>query len=474
MANPENTFDVIVVGGGAAGAVCAATLAARGAHTLLVAETRELGRNLRSPIVDGHRAIIQHPWWHVGWGGGAWARVMREHNLPARVHLETDAVLGVRGGARITLPTVLSAKSVSDALFAILPVEDENIRSGVERALYHALAIPYEELFALADKPFTEWLDDIGADPISKMMMVQLGAMFTSLSAESIPDHLSVFGAVASLRSFLGGESWTCVIEPDAQTGLVWPLGEAVKKYGSEVWTGTAVARIVVVDGRAVGVEMKDGRTARAAHVAMAVGNPRLPALLDPLPSELRAPLEKESPLALDEVFVLTLLKQPLVDVKTFLILVDPSTGGLVWIAPSSTVAPWFSPDDRQLVPVWIKDLPGKAALDDAAVDEYVDTVLEELYPGWTEAIDARTHLRHGHHWLNPAYLGPKVPRRSPTVDALWYVGEGTTPVGGLGLEQAAHAGYTGALEIVDSLGLSRDIDPTRVVGAFATEAAVL
>src|SRR5438309_1799748 len=58
-------FEAIVVGGGTAGAVCAATLALRGVHTLLIAETAQLGHNLRSVEVDGHRGATQHPWWHI-------------------------------------------------------------------------------------------------------------------------------------------------------------------------------------------------------------------------------------------------------------------------------------------------------------------------------------------------------------------------------------------------------------------------
>jgi hypothetical protein len=148
LTNPTE-FDVAVVGGGIAGAVCAATLAQRGARTLLIAETKNLGHNTRSVNVDGHLIQIQPPVWAFAWnGGGVWARVIREQNLETKIHLPPEAEIRVRGSSKRTrIPLLLSAKSICDALFSWLGVElDHETRIGVERVMQTGLLIPPAEL----------------------------------------------------------------------------------------------------------------------------------------------------------------------------------------------------------------------------------------------------------------------------------------------------------------------------------------
>ena len=54
-ANPE----VVVVGAGIAGLACAGTLVLEGHDTLLIAETPEVGWNLRPVEVEGNRGYVQ-------------------------------------------------------------------------------------------------------------------------------------------------------------------------------------------------------------------------------------------------------------------------------------------------------------------------------------------------------------------------------------------------------------------------------
>jgi phytoene dehydrogenase-like protein len=448
----DDDLDVIVVGGGAAGAVCAASLALRGARTLLVAETDRLGHNFRSVELDGHRAIIQNPSWHFAWGGGNWARVVREQNLASRVHLTPPIWAKVRGGGtRVRLPVMLSAATTCDALFQLLPIPvDDEARAGVERVLHAGYRIPPEELFLMHDVSLGEWLDDVDASDLARLVLEFLAAAIVGLPAEFCRDKLSVFGTFVHIRTYLGGEGIPAIIEPDTQIGFVEPLGERVEALGGRVWRGTHVERVLVEDGRVRGVRMVDGRTAVADQVAMAVGNTRLPALFDALPSELRAPLEKEAAYRHHQLMVLTLLERPVLDLRGYLVLQDPATGSNVWGVPLHETAPWNSPDDRQLVLQW---WGGHAESDPAKVLAYLDEVFEEEFPGWTAAIGTRACIDRRHHWMNPCYTGPKVPRRSPTIDGLWYVGESTEPVAGIALEQATYAGYSGALEIAGVLG---------------------
>lgn len=450
----DSDFDVIVVGGGCAGAVSAATLALRGMRTLLIAETAKLGHNVRSVEIGGHQAIVQHPLWHFAYGGGNWTRIIREQNLPTRVHVPPHPTMTIRGsGRRSTVPVVCSAKATCDLLFDLFPMPvDDATKANVERVLHAGLSISPEELFLLHDLALNDWLDQQGADDVTKMVVRQLGASFSGLSPEHVGTKFSVFGTFVHIRVFISGEGLPAFIEPDAQRGFIEPLATRVEEFGGEVWRRTHVDRIVIQDGRARGVRMADGRSARADIVAIAVGNPRMKAIFPELPAELEGPLRKEAALVQSDLSIVTLLDRPVVDVTSYFMIADPATGQNMWFCPLHAMSPWNSPDDRQLCLIWGAAGEGYQ-VGEEKLEEYLDYVCEDEFPGWRDAIFAREHISHRHHWMNPCYTGPKVPRRSPSVEGLWYVGEGTAPVAGIGLEQASYAGYYGALEIAETLG---------------------
>jgi hypothetical protein len=82
----------------------------------------------------------------------------------------------------------------------------------------------------------------------------------------------------------------------------------------------------------------------------------------------------------------------------------------------------------------------------------HMHDLCEELFPGWHEAIDATVGVEHRHMWTGPMFAGPKIPRRIPSVDGLWYVADSSVPVFGLGLDAAASTGYMGAHEMLEAL----------------------
>lgn len=238
----RNEFDAIVVGGGIAGAVCAATLAQRGAHVALIAETKKLGHNTRSVEVDGHLVQIQPPVWAFAWnGGGMWARVIREQNLPTKIHMPPEAEIGVRGSNELTrIPLLLSAKSICDALFEWLGVElDSDTRAKVESVMQQGLLIPSAELCEMHDYALADWLDDLKADDLTRQVVLNFSAMMAGLPVESVVQHFSVYGAFATIRlTLLTGEGTVVNMEPDIPQGLIYPLAERVQEYGGEVLTG--------------------------------------------------------------------------------------------------------------------------------------------------------------------------------------------------------------------------------------------
>jgi phytoene dehydrogenase-like protein len=119
-------------------------------------------------------------------------------------------------------------------------------------------------------------------------------------------------------------------------------------------------------------------------------------------------------------------------------------------------MAPWNHTEHsqgKQVAVVWGSRGRAEGLASQQEFEDYLDDVGERTFPGWKSATIAKSYISHAHHWMNPLYIGPKVPRRSPTYESLWYCGDGTTPVSGLASEQAAFAGRHGAESILIALG---------------------
>jgi hypothetical protein len=81
-----------------------------------------------------------------------------------------------------------------------------------------------------------------------------------------------------------------------------------------------------------------------------------------------------------------------------------------------------------------------------------LNQICEELFPGFTEATEVQTTQRHRHHWIGPLLHGPRLPSRDPEINGLWFSGDGSRPVAGLGVEAASSAGLLRGNAIADSL----------------------
>ncbi len=87
----------------------------------------------------------------------------------------------------------------------------------------------------------------------------------------------------------------------------------------------------------------------------------------------------------------------------------------------------------------------------DGAIKKLVD-LQEEMYPGFNNATVERKEQTHKHHWLNPLTHGPKLPAQSSDYPALYFAGDGSTPIMGLGVEGAGQAGTIQARQIAADL----------------------
>jgi hypothetical protein len=342
-----------------------------------------------------------------------------------------------------------SAKSLVEVFAKFSPIPLDGIREPLEKVLHAALAISFEELLTMDRIPFATWLTEQGADEMVSFLLLTFAGNVALLTADEAREHLSVFGALGPLRTMLCGEGILCVVAPDAREGIAIPIAHEIEQRGGAVWRGRRVERVLIEDGRAVGVRLLDGTEVRAPAVAIAAGNPRIPALFEELPAEVEAALAYKAGTDRREFCLFTVLDQPVIPPRggRYLAVLNTDFTFLQWDWPLHEIAPWSTKEGQQFL-VSERLLPQPAV--DAfggpdAVYEDMIALNEELYPGFKGAIVDMVKDSHKHHWLSPLHVGPKLPRTVDSIPGLWFVGDGSTPVGGVYSEAATSAGMLAA-----------------------------
>ena len=109
----------------------------------------------------------------------------------------------------------------------------------------------------------------------------------------------------------LCGEGTVPIIEPNIREGLCIPLAHAIEDGGGEVRRRAKVAQVQTGDGRVTRVVLADGSEIDASLVAIATGNPRIPALLDPVPPEVVPAIEYLDSVDMQDFNQFHLLREP-------------------------------------------------------------------------------------------------------------------------------------------------------------------
>jgi phytoene dehydrogenase-like protein len=458
----DESFDVVVIGGGLAGICCAGELVLEGVRTLLISESKEVGLAIRSRMVAGNRAIMQGPTYQVGWGGGWWPTLVRRLNVPVRVPNgfgPADYNLAIEGNPEVLrVPqSVCSAAGLTEALGEVFPFP-AGAMGEVERILDSALAIPYPQLLRMHDVPLVQWLEDQKADEFVAHFMLMIAAAFNASTStpEFSRENSSVFGAIGVLRSCFCGEAVFGYVYPDHREGMAMPLARAIEHRGGAVWRGRHVSHVNTVDGRVRSVILDDDTEIKTQNVAMACSNSRIRSLLDPLPPEVERPLSHGEKNAHKTFFVFGVLDKPAVPSDQCVGVLSPEGSMVQWMMPVHSLAPWCVQPGKQLVvsgtAIQVDELKNHGGED--AIYARLHNVTDCYYPGYKDALVATDALTHpsGNLWFGPVFTGPKLPRSVESVDGLWFVGENSTPVGGIWMEAAASAGILGARQIFAAL----------------------
>lgn len=451
----EEPFDVVVVGAGAAGVCCAGELVVQGLRPLLICETPDVGWALRSVIVDGNRGFVQHPIWQIGWGGGWWYTLARQLNAPVQFHVPPPLQLLMREtGTRHPLYPCASAAAIFSVFAQLAPVPIDPIREEFERVVGEILALPWPQLLELTDTPLATWLAEHGADPVLQMVLSLLFANVTETTPAVALEYLSAFGAFAMLRGLVCGEAPAVSVAPDVREGVLVPLAQAIERRGGQVRRGCRVGQVTVDGDRVTGLALASGEEIRSDVVVLATGTRRVPALLPFLPPEVEAAAAHSASLGRQDICTYTVLGDAVVDLEHITMVADADGSNLAYLFPMHAVAPWSTQPGKQMLvaqafyPRAQFDALGGA---DGAARHLLD-LQDELFPGFAKATDATASLTHRHYWLDPLVHGPKLPSTTDAIGGLWFAGDGSTPIGGIGVDGAAGAGVLRARSVAQSL----------------------
>ncbi len=221
---------------------------------------------------------------------------------------------------------------------------------------------------------------------------------------------------------------------------------------GCPVLRGRKVARVIVENGRAVGVALQDGDEVRGRAVALATSTFRVPKLLDTIPGEVTAAVDYARGHLGHDACTYSLLDKPVVPLKNMTMVGDQFGNNLAYLFPMQAIAPDSTEPGKYLLAAQAQFSPADYAAiggHDGAVKKLLD-LQEELYPGFESATVERKEQTHKHHWINPLTHGPKLPRRCEDIPGLYFAADGSVP---FGVEGAGQAGTMRAKLIAADLG---------------------
>lgn len=400
--------DCVVIGAGIGGLAAAARLAAAGLRPLVVEQRDRVGGRFSSSDVEGFRIST-----------GAVA-VECDGVLE-----ETFTLLDVPFDVRPPEPAVVFRINGRDRGFAggWRQIFETFVARGarIAAAMRENLGRPGDE----TGPSLRDWLAGYTEHRT-------LHGIFQSLAASIFAVNADEISARAFFEHFMRrGGFKRFGFAPRGCLGLLEPLAGALAARGGEVWTGTAVERVLVREGAVAGIICRRGAEATEVRTPVVVSNagPRetLP-LLDESTVDLdyRRRIARARPAA--NIAVYFTAEQPLVSAPG--LVTFPEAERLCNLANLGQLCPELTPAGE---PLYVAFGVPRPSLGDFDEDETVRLVLADLaaqVPGFdTSARVLAVNVMRGSWPAQRASAGHDAPQATP-VRGLWNVGDGAKPPG--------------------------------------------
>lgn len=454
----KSRYDVIVVGGGIGGVVCAAYTALGGLSTAIFEKADGVGGRMKldrtSPGFTGFEHWVA---FGQGWGGGAWYRAAREVDADVRFYEVPEPCLYYRGtGKRFQIaPRCASPSALIQYYESLFPEPlSPATRKAFSKAFTYAASIPYEELFRdpLAGIPFADFKDQLSDNPQVVAFFASIAANSTMCEADEAMQHLSAGGLLSTFRFWWMSEAHCVAFKPDYVQGLVQPFVDSMNRNGGDLFLGTKVEQVIVENDVARGVVVRtpDGeqRELRAGRVVVNANFTQIPRLFRELPPELKGPIEAYEAVPFHDFTLYAELDRPITPEPHPVSVVDPRTGSnLLMIWGLSNAFPWNAPEGKQIIfasRVLPLDKEQRDRVRKSLKAEF-DDIIEEVFPGYGAAVVTRNYTSHYPLWHYQHTWYKKIPYRSPSVKNLFFVGDCVEPQWSMTVDAAASTGmFTG------------------------------
>jgi phytoene dehydrogenase-like protein len=479
---PTAECDVVVVGAGLAGLVCAATLASSGRRVVLVDRAKRPGGRLQTVNFQGFAIDLGPVLWEAGLVEILEGLGIEEHGLVALSPRATIgvSVLGPDGAAAapcaLPVPGAVPAPSTLDAVRQLYDAPPRLFAALGEVYQEWSTATP-EQLEQWQETPMEVWLEERAFEPglaaaIRRSAVLLGGSPEASLVvlaglaralADDLPTHLTVGDTpIAGAR------------------GVVQSLVDLIIEAGGDLRLGTRAIGVGLERGRFTQLAMRREETPfieelAAERLVLALPPSETAALLPPEP---RAALERLLPAAVaerelsvawgingettpsfprseDAPVAIRLTAPPRAKPEDV-----PAAGAtLIW---STVAAPRLAPPGTTLVRA-VQSVPPELASDLVALEERVAALraaLHGLVPGAVEA------TAWEHCWLaeSPAAVAlrpPELPLVAPGLSGVLLAGQEVAVAGSLasGITAAAVAGRAAASRILAEGSAIPDLD---------------
>ncbi len=447
----EQRFQNIIVGAGIAGLICGGYLSKHGQSTLILEKGRDIGGRIKVPKFGGYTVQEEAPTWYATWDGGFWPRAARELGVNVKFFImpqPSNYLLGSYQAPKV-IPVSYTGAALGDTIDSFSPEPfPTDVRRELESIFHELLAIPYKRLSIDLDSVrLKDWIESQSSSPMVHSFFAGLAATLLMMDSAHAWKVCSAGKIIALIRMWMAGDGFMTAVYPDTVKGLVKPFGEVVKSFGGEIRTQHEVTEVIVGGGKAVGVITKneEGKEKKlyADRTIVNAFFSDIPKLFKELPPEVDEPIRKMAQeVQLIDYLVMTGLREKVTDNPSPVNIQDPKTGSnLGSISPQSLFMPWNVPPGKQLI-LYFRVYTREEALKLKPKDviAQANNYLEEIYPGFKKAIEFQTHVAHAKLWQHQ-FLVSRIPRKPSSIDSLYFIGDGTTPQDGQGIDGAASTG---------------------------------